>query len=176
MIVSGDPDLGTGAEVVAGPAADRFEDWYRATWPALVRTMAVFCGDGERATDVAAEAFARAYATWDGPDRPRHPTAWTYAVAFNVAKRQGARRSRELATMTDAAALVTTAAERDLDLWQAVAQLSPRARQAVVLRYVADLREREIATVMDIAPGTVAATLNRARAELRTALHREAQP
>jgi DNA-directed RNA polymerase specialized sigma24 family protein len=36
----------------------------------------------------------------------------------------------------------------------------------VALRYVADLGEREIADVMRISPGTVAATLNAARKRL----------
>ena len=48
MIVSGDPEVGTGAEVVAGATADQFEDWYRSAWPSLVRTMTVFCGNGEQ--------------------------------------------------------------------------------------------------------------------------------
>jgi RNA polymerase sigma-70 factor (ECF subfamily) len=97
-------------------------------------------------------------------------------VAFNLARRQGTRRRRELEVLSAGRTLEATVAERDLDLWNAVAKLSPRAREAIVLRYVGDLREREIATVMAIAEGTVAATLHRARTELRATLEREAQP
>lgn len=56
--------------------------------------------------------------------------------------------------------------EPDPALWRAVAALAPRARTAVVLRYVADLSEREVAEVMGIATGTVSATLSQARRRL----------
>jgi len=173
MIVSREVGVDEVPEVVAGPVADRFEDWYLATWPGLVRSLTVFCGDGDLATDHAAEAFARACAVWDGPTRPRHADAWIYTVAFNLARRQGARRRRERDLLIGGGTTVAAATERDLDLWDAVARLSPRAREAIVLRYVADLRERDIAAVMAIAEGTVAATLNRARTELRATLERE---
>jgi RNA polymerase sigma-70 factor (ECF subfamily) len=51
-------------------------------------------------------------------------------------------------------------------LWAAVAQLAPRARTAVALRYIADLSEVEVAEAMGISSGTVAATLNKARTRL----------
>lgn len=54
----------------------------------------------------------------------------------------------------------------DDQLWRAVARLAPRARTAVALRYVADLPEAEIAEIMGVARGTVAATLSSARKQL----------
>ena len=47
-----------------------------------------------------------------------------------------------------------------------VRTLSDRQAQAIVLRYIADLPEAEIAEVMGIARGTVASTLFDARARL----------
>ena len=176
MIVRDGLEDGLMADVVPAPATERFEDWYQATWSPLVRSLTVFCGDGDRAVELASETFARACQVWAGADHPRQPTAWAYTVAFNLARRHGARRTRELQLLSAERSMVAAAEERDLDLWRAVAELSPRAREAVVLRYVADLREREVAEVMQIAEGTVAATLNRARAELRTALEREVTP
>jgi RNA polymerase sigma-70 factor (ECF subfamily) len=61
-------------------------------------------------------------------------------------------------------------AEPDAALWDAVRALPPRARTAVALRYVADLPEAEIADVMGVARGTVAATLSSARRQLAGAL------
>lgn len=52
------------------------------------------------------------------------------------------------------------------ELWAAVRALPGRQRRAVGLRYLADLTEPRIAEVMDIAPGTVAATLHAARKTL----------
>jgi RNA polymerase sigma factor (sigma-70 family) len=58
----------------------------------------------------------------------------------------------------------------DPDLWRAVARLPRRQREAVALRYLADLTEAEIATVMRISEGAVSATLTRARRELAASL------
>jgi RNA polymerase sigma factor (sigma-70 family) len=63
--------------------------------------------------------------------------------------------------------------EVDVDLWALVASLSERQRTAIVLRYVADLGEADIATAMGIRRGTVAATLHQARAHLRDAMRPE---
>jgi RNA polymerase sigma factor (sigma-70 family) len=52
----------------------------------------------------------------------------------------------------------------------AVQALPPQARQAVALRYVADLTDREVAEVMGLAAGTVARTLHDARAALAETL------
>ncbi len=58
----------------------------------------------------------------------------------------------------------------DTAVWRAVATLSPRARTAVALRYVADLTEAQVADAMNVTRGTVATTLSRARRELADAL------
>ena len=57
-------------------------------------------------------------------------------------------------------------AERDPELAEAVRSLAPRRRLVVYLRYFADLPYAEIASLLDISEGTVAATLSQAHAEL----------
>ena len=54
----------------------------------------------------------------------------------------------------------------DVDLRRALLTLTERQRTAVVLFYIADLPTKEIGDVMEIAPGTVAATLHQARQRL----------
>jgi RNA polymerase sigma-70 factor (ECF subfamily) len=148
-----------------------FSTWYADAWPRVVRAVAVYLGDQAEAADIAAEASARTLARWDRGDRPTDPTTWTIVVAINLAKRRGRRdqRGRELA----ATAPVPTSAElgaTDVDVWAAVAQLPPREREAVALRYGSDLTEPAVAEVMGITPGAVAATLHRARTKLRALL------
>ena len=53
-----------------------------------------------------------------------------------------------------------------LEVWDAVATLSDRQREAIVLRFVADLPEAEIARAMKVSRGTVASTLADARKSL----------
>ncbi len=57
-----------------------------------------------------------------------------------------------------------------LDVMRAVQRPPARAHTAVVLRYVPDLTEAEVAEVMGVAPGTVAATLSNARRRLAVLL------
>lgn len=58
----------------------------------------------------------------------------------------------------------------DDELWSAVRSLPERQRLAIALRYVADLTEAEVAEAMGVRPGTVAATLSKARTQLATQL------
>ena len=58
------------------------------------------------------------------------------------------------------------------ELGDALAALSPRRRAAVVLRYYAGLREREIAEALGVRPGTVKSMLHRALSELREVIER----
>ena len=148
-----------------------FEDWYRTAHPRLVAAMTFLTRDRPAAEDVAAEACSRCLERWESGSAPDDPSAWTYTVAVNLARRRWRRirRERDLVAAT-AAASPLTFGDPELELWRAVAALPERARLAVVLRYIAGLGEAEIAAVMGIAPGTVAATLSKARSRLAISL------
>jgi RNA polymerase sigma factor (sigma-70 family) len=55
-------------------------------------------------------------------------------------------------------------------LHQAMRELSPRTRAVIVLRYVADLPEAEVAMILGCAVGTVKARASRGLAKLRAEL------
>ena len=59
------------------------------------------------------------------------------------------------------------------ELRVAIAALPEQQRTAVFLTYYAGLTQDEAAEVLGVRPGTVAATLNHARAKLRAALGTE---
>ena len=148
-----------------------FESWYGREYPRLVTALALVAGSREQAEEAAAEAFARCLERWDGPQEPSNPSAWTYTVAVNLLRRRWGRRRREADHVSTLVPPVALEAEPPaVELWDAVASLPPRERLAVVLRYIGGLTEREVATAMKVAPGTVAATLSRARADLATQL------
>lgn len=149
---------------------DGFETWYRAEHPRLVAVLALDSGDVEMARDAASEAFARALERWERVETMASPAAWTYKVALNVIRRHKRRVAMErLALRRQGPQLLVPAAVYP-ELWAAVRALPNRQRRAVGLRYVADLTEPRIAEVMDIAPGTVAATLHTARKALAASL------
>jgi RNA polymerase sigma factor (sigma-70 family) len=54
----------------------------------------------------------------------------------------------------------------DPELWDAVAALPSRQREAIVLRYVGDLTERDVAGVLGISEGAASAALVAARRRL----------
>ncbi len=56
------------------------------------------------------------------------------------------------------------------DLLSVLRRLPPRQRACIVLRYVHDLTEEQVATELGMAPGTVKAHLAQGRARLRTLL------
>ncbi|CAN5423518.1 hypothetical protein BH23ACT9_BH23ACT9_38300 [soil metagenome] len=92
-------------------------------------------------------------------------------MALNLVRRYKRRLALErLALRRRGPQLPAPSAAVYPELWAAVRALPNRQRRAVGLRYVADLTEPRIAEVMDIAPGTVAATLHAARKALAASL------
>ncbi len=63
-----------------------------------------------------------------------------------------------------------TAVQLRETVWAALEKLTPRQRAAVVLRYYFDMSEQEMATRLDVAPGTVKWRLHKARERLRQLL------
>jgi len=146
-----------------------FDAWYRSQYPRVVRVLTVVGGDFEAASDAAAEAFARALSQWDRVSAMSSPSGWTYAVALNLLRRRQRRaRLERLAALGPLPP--PPVAEDHLYLWEAVRSLPPRQRTAIVLHYVADLPQEQVAKIMGVAPGTVAATLHAARGKLRALL------
>jgi RNA polymerase sigma-70 factor (ECF subfamily) len=98
------------------------------------------------------------------------PSGWTYRVALNALRRTKRRHAMEHRLLRRVH-VVETVPTVDDDLWTVVRTLPARQCQAVVLRYVADLPEAEIATAMGVTRGTVASTLADARARLAELLN-----
>ena len=144
-----------------------FETWYRTEYQRVANSVAVLLGDRDEASEVTSEAFTRALERWDGPRAPRNPTAWTFRVAVNLARRRGRRRLLERRAHDQLSTTLTSSLSTPaIELWKAVADLPERQRLAIVLRYIGGLSEAEVAEAMAIAAGTAAATLSKARRSL----------
>lgn len=152
----------SGAET--GTIAELYEHRFRA----FVAGAYSVVGEPEAARDVVQEAFARALQQrrrfrGDGPLE-----AWLWRIVLNVA-RDVARRSRFADLSADELVEIAPlgAALRVADLRGELRALPERQRLAVFLHYYADLPYEEVARLLDVAPGTVAASLNAARKTLR---------
>lgn len=147
---------------------ESFEQWYVRVWPRLVRFVrAQAGGDAAEATEVAAEAMARAYERWDSGN-VRDPTPWVYTVGLNLLRRRARRRALEGHVLHRLRSQPSDGEPwtPDIDLVQAIAELPARQRTAIYLRYVADLTQAEVAQVLRIAPGSAASLLHAARTKL----------
>lgn len=145
---------------------DRFEEWYAREHPRVLASVASRAGDLRLAEEVTAEAFARALERWDRVGAMESPGGWVHRVAANLYKRCKRRQRVERTLLRRQPPEPVVPPMVDAELWEAVRALPTRMREAVALRYIADLTERQVAERMDIAPGTVAATLHKARSRL----------
>ena len=123
-------------------------------------------GQRETAQDIAQETVARAYVRWSRISD--HSAAWVSRVALNLALDHVKRKHPALAP-TRPQEPDPFLAER-LDLQRVLRALPKRQREAVVMRYVLDLSEAQIAELLEIRPGTVKTHLARGLAQLRNSM------
>ena len=147
---------------MAGTSKRELERLYRARFAHFVRVAAAITRDEDSAFDAVQEGFAAAIRSrrsfrGDGPLE-----AWVWRIVVNQARR--AARVRE-APEPEA----VFEGDDPTPLRDAIARLPERQRLVLFLRYYADLDYAAIANALDIAPGTVAATLHAAHASLHNA-------
>jgi RNA polymerase sigma-70 factor (sigma-E family) len=178
-VVGGVGDAAVGVNVVshAGSNADadadaEFHAYMAARWPVLVRTAYLLTGDRFLAEDLAQTALTRVYASWRRVRRADDVDAYVRRVLVNA--NSGRYRKRRVAEQlvgvpADGRSHVPhePIAERSA-LMAALAELAPRQRAVVVLRYWEDLSEREVAAVLGCSVGTVKSQASKALARLRT--------
>ena len=156
-------------------AADLFE--FERAFPALF--LAAYhvtyrlLGNVAQAEDAAAEAVARALVAWRRVGALPHREAWVARVASNLAideiRRRRRRRSRG-GTAEDAVPDTTEDAALRLALGAALSGLSTRQREVIVLRYLADLDDAQVARVLGISVNSVKKHAVRGRVALRDLL------
>jgi RNA polymerase sigma factor (sigma-70 family) len=145
------------------------DDLWRAHADELLRFATVLVGPND-AYDIVVDAFLNA-AGPAGSAAVANRRAYLFRAVANRANDE--HRSRQRRWQRDLAAIgpaTTSPADDFSDVRRAVARLSVQQRAVVYLAYWEDLPERAIAELLDLSPGTVHRTLERARAALRQAL------
>jgi RNA polymerase sigma-70 factor (ECF subfamily) len=156
-----------------GSASD-LEALFREHWPRAYRAAYLVVHDAAAAEDIAQEAFLAAVRSLDRFDRSRPFGPWLHRIAVNRAiDWSRAQRTRQEVTGSDAvldyARPVAAADERVVvrdALDDALAELSPEHRAAIVLRYLLEYTPGEIARMLDVPRGTVNSRLRRALDQL----------
>ena len=146
-----------------------FASWYEHEHPRVLGVLCALSGELDASRDATDEAFVRALARWPRVRKMASPGGWTYRVALNELRRTLRGRSRAAVGPRDG--VKASVPETDPDLWDLVRRLPERQRIAVVLRYVADLPEQQVAEVMGIRRSTAASTLTQARHRLAAWMH-----
>jgi RNA polymerase sigma-70 factor (sigma-E family) len=165
-------------EPVAGVPAryDRgavLSELFDRNFGSLRRLAFALLGDASAADEVAQDAFVRLYASWRRLDELDHPPSYLRKIVLNLcrsrARRARLQRDREPLLREDATAADPDLALR-LDVWKALEGLPHRQRACVVLKYIEDLTEADVAQLLDCSVGTVKSQLHKARAKLETTL------
>ena len=157
-----------------------FAEFYRRRKDECLFTVLASVGDEDIARELVAEAFARAWASWQRVRDHPAPEAWVVRTALNVGISRWWRRRREV-TVADPGLIASpptvSQAPTGLDplIMAALMRLPARQRQVVALRLFLDLDTARTAEVLGIAAGTVQAHLGRAIAALREDLSSELQ-
>jgi RNA polymerase sigma-70 factor, ECF subfamily len=130
------------------------------------------------ASEIAQEAFLRAFQKLETYDDDKPFDLWVMAIARNLCldllRRRTKVQTEDLEDMKDALpsgekSQLEGAIEKEerLSLEVAMSTLSPEDREVLALYYVQKRTTKEIAVVMSCAPGTIMARLFRAREKLR---------
>jgi RNA polymerase sigma-70 factor (sigma-E family) len=151
---------------------DDFRGFYERLQPRAVSAARRLVGDPALAEDLAAEAFARAYSRWAKVRRHPNPDAWLLRVVGNVAIDHVRHETRRPVADDDSVRHDPSADDATLriDLTDAMQHLSGRQQEVVVLRYLIDLTEEDVAASLGMSTGSVKTHLSRATTKLRAEL------
>jgi RNA polymerase sigma factor (sigma-70 family) len=154
-----------------------FERLYAAEAKSLFAFLAYRTGDRSLAEDLLADTFERALRARVRFDRRRgSEKTWLYAIALNLlrdnARRAGAegRALERVGGPAESAADPFAGVEHRDELNRALATLSAEEREAIALRFGAELTVPEIAGVLGEPLTTVEGRVYRALRKLRGAL------
>ena len=151
-----------------------FADFVRHRAAALYRYGYLLAGNHHDADDLVQDALIRLRAHWPRVVRKDDPIGYVRTTMTRLHVSSWRRRRRELLTpdlpesaVHDPALDRVEAATPVARLRQALAELPPRQRAVLVLRYYERLEDAEIAAVLGVARGTVRSQAARGLDKLR---------
>jgi len=142
-----------------------FDDFYEASAPKAMRLALLLTSSPDDAHDVTHDAFVGMLQRWPEIEDPAAYLRRSIANgAASTYRRRAGRRAREERLRSAIATAAPPPAEYLADQIEA---LPFPQRAVIVLKYFADLTEREIADATGMRPGSVGPTLARALDRLR---------
>ena len=171
---------GMSAPVIAGePFPEEFEDLFQEHYVLVYRTAYGITGRVEDAEDVAQTVFLRLLKRdfrlkAEATGFMKNPKGYLYRAAVNLSltivqtrqRRARTETSEELAVSVPSRAS-SRAEELHRKLYEAIALLKPKAASILILRYLHNYSDADIATLLGTSRGVIAVTLYRSRARLK---------
>ncbi|MDE0581091.1 MAG: SigE family RNA polymerase sigma factor [bacterium] len=139
-----------------------FDDLYRDEYGPMVRLARGLVDTQEIAEEIVQDAFARVYERWNRLD---NPGGYLRTAVVNGARSE--LRKREVRRRIGIRPFIPPQPEDRDYLLDALDQLPPRQKTVLVLKFYADMTEKEIAQAIGVRPGTVKSATSRGLAELR---------
>ncbi len=145
---------------------------YRSEYESSVRLARLLTSDHHVAEELAQEAFVRVAPRLRSAD---NPAAYLRTIVVNLCRDHGRRQSTARRHPVDEPEVVTAPPLPDdvTEIWQAVQALPPARREALILRYWADLPTAEVARLLDTRPSTARSLIRRGLASLKEVLSDE---
>lgn len=151
-----------------------FDRIFREHYQLVYRTAYGVTGRREDAEDILQTIFLRLMRRDVSPDLQTNPKAYLYRAAVNLSLNTIRQRQRQILT-GDPESFAQSASPQDPDvledlhdhLYQAIARLDPGEAQIVILRYLHDYSDAEIAKLLGKSRTVIAVRLYRSRARLR---------
>lgn len=187
------PNAPVDTEAVLRGDRDAFERLVHQESPRLFRVIVRILKDEDEARSVMQETFLQAYQRLHSFRRESKLTTWLYAIGINLA-RASLRKSRryDLLEEADIERLqpsfskgmyaqkypawnphqLAERSDRHRIVHEAIDQLPPDYRLAVILRDIEQLSTAEAARILDITEGALRVRLHRARQALRALLEK----
>jgi RNA polymerase sigma-70 factor (sigma-E family) len=149
-----------------------FAEFAAARSSALIRLAYVLTADQHAAEDLLQTALTRAAAHWERIHTA--PEAYVRQIMYREQvswwRRRARRRETTMADPPEQAWVPAASAEARLDLLQALRALPARKRAVLVLRYLEDLPEAQVADILGCSVGTVRSQTHKAITQLRSVL------
>ncbi|WP_380172232.1 SigE family RNA polymerase sigma factor [Kineococcus sp. DHX-1] len=154
---------------------EHFTSWAHEATPQLRRIARLLAGDFHIGEDLLQDVYAKMYARWP---RIQDPSAYARRALANAAASRWRSRSHRHEAVRDVDDHLAGAEpsqpllelEQRADLLAVLRPLPPRQRAVIVLRYLDDRSDEQVADLLDISVGTVKSQASRALARLRQAL------
>ena len=155
-----------------------FRAFVEANGATLLHAARLLTGDHHRGEDLVQTALTRVYLKWGRIDAPL-PYARRALVNAHIDQTRrrwwGERPTETLPDTAETGAETTASDSRD-QLRRMLAELPPKDRAVIVLRYYCDLSERDTADTLGLPVGTVKSSCARALARLRVEATSGASP